>query len=86
MGKLDFHVVDFNDTGKIDHFLARSGDTADLFDLTTMQPYKNKVFSWHGKERVEAVTMKQLDRDTLFVAFDNQVRSFAFLILNNTLF
>ncbi|KAI1720771.1 protein kinase domain-containing protein [Ditylenchus destructor] len=73
MGKLDFHVVDFNDTGKIDHFLARSGDTADLFDLTTMQPYKNKVFSWHGKERVEAVTMKQLDRDTLFVAFDNQI-------------
>uniref|UniRef100_A0A915ENN7 Mitogen-activated protein kinase kinase kinase kinase n=1 Tax=Ditylenchus dipsaci TaxID=166011 RepID=A0A915ENN7_9BILA len=70
-GKLDFHLVDFNDTGKIEHFLARSENAADLFNSSTLRPYKGKLVS--GAHKLEVAAMKQLDRDTLFIAAGNRI-------------
>lgn len=65
-------MIDFNDTGKLEDFLARS-QNAELFD-GTLRPLTGRVFNWSNKQKIEVTAFRQIDRDTLFVAYENKVR------------
>lgn len=69
--KLDLQMIDFNDTGKLEDFLARS-QNAELFD-GTLRPLTGRVFNWSNKQKIEVTAFRQIDRDTLFVAYENKV-------------
>lgn len=71
--KFNLQFVDFNDTGKMEHFLSRTGTNSLAETLLFESPTETIRPSWYNKQRLEVVAMKQLDRDTLFIAFEDQV-------------
>lgn len=71
---LRLYFVDFNDTGKLEHFLARLS-TSNMFDTDTNTMLRNNPFSWQSKDRLDVVCLKQLDRETLFLAYEDKVNS-----------
>lgn len=71
--KLDFHTVSFDDVGKLEDFLVQSRNTG-FCDVDTLKPYSNKVVSWESKTKLDVMAMKQLDRDTIMLCYDNKVK------------
>lgn len=60
----------------MEHFLSRTGTNSLAETLLFESPTEKIRPSWYNKQRLEVVTMKQLDRDTLFIAFEDQVLFF----------
>lgn len=81
---LNYQLIDFNDHGKLEHFVSKSANSEfrDLFSSTLPlgQNSLNAVYS--DRNRYNVLAMKQLDRDTIFVAFENQVSSFRLFKVN----
>lgn len=67
---LHYQLVDFNDHGKLEHFVAKSVNS-DLYD--TLRPLGENGFTYSDRNRRNVLAFKQLDRDTFFIAFENQV-------------
>lgn len=73
--KLDFHTVSFDDVGKLEDFMVQSRNTG-LCDADTLKPFSRKVVEWEKKTKYDVTAMKQLDRETIMLAFDNKVYFF----------
>jgi hypothetical protein len=76
--KLDFQLVDFNEVtvGRIEHFLAQGHNAAELFDsAATLRPLREKLLPcrWSQRTKLPVVAMRQLDRDTVFIAYNRRV-------------
>lgn len=69
---LHFQLVDFNDHGKLEHFVAKSMNS-DLFDTLRPHVENNSNLTYTDRNRRNVIALKQLDRDTFFIAFENQV-------------
>lgn len=66
-----FRFVDFNDNGRLEDHVAKSWN-ADLYE--TLKPSRSaKTLTLNAKDKNRVVAFKQLDRDTFFIAIDNQV-------------
>jgi hypothetical protein len=69
---LQYQLVDFNDHGKLEHFVAKSVNF-DLYDTLRPLGEDSSSFTYTDRNRRNVIALKQLDRDTFFIAFDNQV-------------
>lgn len=49
-----------------------------MFDTDANTLVKNNPFSWQNKDRLDIVCLKQLDRETLFLAYEDKVKLFNF--------
>lgn len=69
---MHYQLVDFNDHGKLEHFVAKSVNS-DLYD--TLRPLGENGLSqtYTDRNRRNVIALKQLDRDTFFIAFENEV-------------
>ncbi|KAI6186457.1 Non-specific serine/threonine protein kinase [Aphelenchoides besseyi] len=69
---LEYRLVDFNDNGRLTDFVAKSMN-ADLFDTLKPLGAGSRNFAYNDRYKREIVNFKQLDRDTLFVAFEDRI-------------
>ncbi|KAI6213404.1 Non-specific serine/threonine protein kinase [Aphelenchoides besseyi] len=69
---LEYRLVDFNDNGRLTDFVAKSMN-ADLFDTLKPLGAGSRNFAYNDRYKREIVNFKQLDRDTLFIAFDDRI-------------
>ncbi|CAD5231812.1 unnamed protein product [Bursaphelenchus xylophilus] len=66
-----FKFTDFNDNGRLEDFVAKSWN-ADFYE--TLKPLgSNKTLTLSEQNKCNVVSFKQLDRDTFFLAIDNQI-------------
>lgn len=70
-----FQFVDFNDHGKLEHFVAKSANY-DIYNTLKPLGHSKSSFNYSDRNRYNVVAIKQLDRDTIFIAFENQVNIF----------
>ena len=68
----DLQMINFNDHGKLEDFLANS-QNFELFDTETLKPYTTKRFKFDLLLKVKAVSLRQLERDTLMLTYDNKI-------------
>ncbi|KAE9552321.1 hypothetical protein FO519_004446 [Halicephalobus sp. NKZ332] len=68
----DMQLCNFNDHGKLEDLIANS-QNLDFMDTDTLRPFTSRKFKFDSKLKVEAVTMNQLEKDTVMLAYDNKI-------------
>jgi [mitogen-activated protein kinase] kinase 5 len=68
----DLQMVNFNDHGKLEDFLANS-QNLDFMDTETLKPFTSKRLKFDMLLKLRVVSLQQLERDTLMVAYDNKI-------------